>query len=214
MERKKKKGAIVRVEDDEEKRGVGRPSNYDPDTMPEKAFRLSMAGFTEEHLGIAFGVSAPTISMWKKKYPEFREALEKGGIIPDSNVAISLYKKATGYSHPDIEIRVIDGEVVKIPIEKHYPPDTTAIIFWLKNRQRDKWRDTWNIDHSGLGKGGALDPKTLLEQFDIKQLSIDELEVVASLGIKVKKAKEITNDGTKDQGEIIDMDEAEAEVES
>jgi hypothetical protein len=34
-----------------------------------------------------------------------------------------------------------------VPYTEHYPPDTTACIFWPKNRRRDKWRDKHEIEH-------------------------------------------------------------------
>nr|WP_274537699.1 DUF2824 family protein [Escherichia coli] len=60
-----------------------------------------------------------------------------------------------GFVAPDIDIRVIENRIVETPLEKYYPPDTTAAIFWLKNRQKDKWRD--KVDHELTGKdGGAI----------------------------------------------------------
>ena len=41
---------------------------------------------------------------------------------------------------------MVNGQIVITPTIKHYPPDTTAGIFWLKNRQRDKWRDKPEAD--------------------------------------------------------------------
>ena len=41
------------------------------------------------------------------------------------------------------------GQVTLTPIIKHYPPDTTAAIFWLKNRKTDQWRDKQDVEHSG-----------------------------------------------------------------
>ncbi|MDR8011858.1 terminase, partial [Escherichia coli] len=49
----------------------------------------------------------------------------------------------------DIDIRVIENRIVETPLEKYYPPDTTAAIFWLKNRQKDKWRDKQEVEHTG-----------------------------------------------------------------
>lgn len=62
---------------------------------------------------------------------------------------MSLYKRAMGCSTPDVDIKVIDGKVVETPLIKHYPPDPTSMIFWLKNRQKDKWRDKQTTEHEG-----------------------------------------------------------------
>lgn len=133
---------------DDENRGKGRPSAYKTE-YAELAKRLCMLGFTDSELATAMGVSEPTINAWKKKYPEFLKALKTGKLIADADVAAKLFHRATGYEHPEDDIRAIDGRVVITPTIKHYPPDTAAAIFWLKNRQRDKWRDKQEIEHSG-----------------------------------------------------------------
>jgi hypothetical protein len=50
-----------------------------------------------------------------------------------------------GYSAPEDKIFNNDGKPLIVPTVKNYPPDTTAVIFWLKNRRPDEWRD--KIDH-------------------------------------------------------------------
>ena len=72
----------------------------------------------------------------------------------DEQVAQSLYNRAIGYSHPDVDIRVLkdpSGQqyVVQTPIVKHYPPDTQAAVWWLKNRQGAHWREKQEIAHTG-----------------------------------------------------------------
>lgn len=61
--------------------------------------------------------------------------------MADANVADRLYQRAMGFEHDSEEIKVVEGSIERVPIRKIYPPDTVAAIFWLKNRQRDKWRD-------------------------------------------------------------------------
>jgi hypothetical protein len=89
----------------------------------------------------------------KKKYIEFSEALKNGKGLADANVANRLYCRAMGYEHDDVDIRVVGGEIVQTHIRKYYPPDTGAAIFWLKNRQKAKWRD--KIDHEHAGADGG-----------------------------------------------------------
>lgn len=96
-----------------------------------------------------FEVAESTINNWKIEYPEFLESIKKGKLLADANVANSLYKRALGYEAPDIDIRVIDNQIVETPLIKHYPPDPTSAIFWLKNRQPDKWRDKQIQEVSG-----------------------------------------------------------------
>ena len=85
----------------------------------------------------------------KNNYPEFRQALKVSKDQADDRVERSLYERATGYERDEIDIRVVNGEIVKTPIRKFYPPDTTAAIFWLKNRKPAQWRDKQDIEHTG-----------------------------------------------------------------
>ena len=65
----------------------------------------------------------------------------------------SLFARANGYEHDEVDIRVVDKEIVQTPIRKYYPPDTTAAIFWLKNRRPDQWRETKAVELTGAAGG-------------------------------------------------------------
>ena len=129
--------------------GGGRNSLFD-ERFIRQAYQLCLLGATDAQIADFFGVCETTINTWKTQHQEFSEALKRGKFIADANVAESLYRKACGYSHEDTENKVVNGEIVKVPITKHYPPDTTACIFWLKNRQRKIWRDKQEVEHSAL----------------------------------------------------------------
>lgn len=131
---------LKRVEAREAIKGAGRPSKFTKDNI-KKAYLLGKKGFTNEEIAKVFGVSLKTIKTWKKDYPLFGESLAKGKKICDDAVEKSLYERALGYSHPEVTINVVKGEIVKTETIKHYPPDPTSMIFWLKNRRRKEWRD-------------------------------------------------------------------------
>lgn len=122
----------------------GRPTLY-REEYDEMAYRLCLLGATDKDLAETFGVSEQTIITWRSKHPGFLESIKKGKEIADARVAESLFQRANGFVATDTHIAVIDGAVVKTPTEKVYPPDTTACIFWLKNRQPGKWRDKVEI---------------------------------------------------------------------
>jgi hypothetical protein len=125
----------------------GRPTKYDS-SLCKKVKKLCLLGATDKDLADFLEVTESTINNWKIEHPEFLESIKKGKKEADANVANRLYKRALGYSHPDTDVRVCDGMIVKTPMIKHYPPDTTAGIFWLKNRQPERWRDKQEIQHS------------------------------------------------------------------
>lgn len=130
----------------------GRPTDY-REEYNEQAEKLCLLGATDKELADFFEVSEQTINAWKQQFPEFLESIKNGKQRADANVAKSLYKRALGYSHPDVDIRVVSGEIVQTPLTKHYPPDTEAAKHWLNNRQRDKWRSKVDLEQTGANGG-------------------------------------------------------------
>lgn len=80
-------------------------------------------GLTDEQIAENIGINRDTLYRWKKEHPDISDALKKGKEVVDFEVENALFKNA------------ING-------------DTTAQIFWLKNRRPDKWRDKQNIELS------------------------------------------------------------------
>ena len=131
-------------------KGGGRPTVYRPE-MAALAEKLCLLGATDAQLAEALDVCETTINTWKSAHPEFSEALKKGKARADAEVAASLFHRANGYSHDAVKI-VADartGAEHIVPYTERYPPDTTACIFWLKNRRPDLWRDKHDVAHAG-----------------------------------------------------------------
>ncbi len=130
----------------------GRPTSYKVE-YTEQAFKLCLLGATDANLADFFEVSEKTINTWKDAHPDFLQSLKAGKDEADANVGERLYQRATGYEHLEDKIFMHEGKPVIVPTVKHYPPDTTACIFWLKNRQRDRWRDKQDHEHTGKDGG-------------------------------------------------------------
>lgn len=130
---------------------MARRTDYKPEYCIQ-AEKLCKLGAKDKELADFFNTSEQTLNSWKQKFPEFLESLKKGKILADANVASSLYHRAIGYNHEDVDIKVIRGKIVMTRLTKHYPPDTIAAIFWLKNRQKDNWRDKTESDVNLSGK--------------------------------------------------------------
>lgn len=148
---------------------AGRPSDYDPENTPRQAKKACLMGATDADLADFFGVSETTINNWKLAHPKFLESIKEGKQQADADVAKSLFERATGYSHPEDKIFNDGGKPMIVPTVKHYPPDTTAGIFWLKNRQSDKWRDRKHTEISGPNGGPVqwnILPVTTLDNVD------------------------------------------------
>lgn len=111
-----------------------------------EARELGLAGATDFEASEALGINEITLNRWKRRYPEFREALQLSKDIADGNVIASLYHKARGYTFRSEKIFQYEGVPVRVETVEHVPPDTTAMIFWLKNRQRADWTDTQRVE--------------------------------------------------------------------
>lgn len=123
---------------------MARKSKYDTHVKPylDEIQGWAMSGLTDEQIADNLGIAASTIYEYKKKYPEFSEALKKGKDIADAQVVNALFKTATGFTYYE-DIATATGEVVQA--QRYAKPNTTAQIFWLKNRQPDKWRDKTEV---------------------------------------------------------------------
>jgi hypothetical protein len=138
----------------------GRPSAYRPEFV-DQAKKLCRLGATDKELADFFGVNVATINRWKVVHPEFCASLNAGKLLSDAEVAHKLYRRATGYSHKAVKIFMPQGADAPVyaPYTEHYPPDTTAMIFWLKNRRPEQWREKQqdkDADVSGVKITGGL----------------------------------------------------------
>lgn len=136
----KNKKKVKRKKKPQPKDVGGRPTKYLISFIPQ-VYKLSLLGATDKEISDFFEISESTLNEWKIKYPKFSESIKRGKQIADGEVADKLFKRATGYEHPEVDIKVIKNKIVKTILTKHYPPDPTSMIFWLKNRQKKKWRD-------------------------------------------------------------------------
>ena len=125
---------------------MARPSKFEIDK--DKCIEMAKLGLTDVQMANVLGMTEQTLNNWKAKDRVFFESLKEAKVMSDESVVKSLYQRATGYEHPEIHISNYQGEVTETPIIKHYAPDTTAMIFWLKNRQPDKWRDKQEIEQT------------------------------------------------------------------
>lgn len=99
-------------------------------------------GLTNEQIAHNMGISRSTLDVWCKTYPDISDALKSSKEVADINVENALYKRAIGYTYEEVRQEIDDrGKKKIIKTIKQIPPDTTAQIFWLKNRQSDRWRN-------------------------------------------------------------------------
>lgn len=131
---------------------TGRPTDYKPE-YAEQAYKLCLLGATDKNMADFFEVSETTVNNWKIDHSKFLESLKAGKENADAVMAHSLYHRGKGYSHPEDKIFNNNGIPLIVPTTKFYPPDTTAAIFWLKNRRPDLWRDLKATEITGKDGG-------------------------------------------------------------
>lgn len=102
-------------------------------------------GLTDEQIAENMGISRSTLNAWKDKYSDISDTLKKGKEVVDRQVENALLKRALGYKYDEV---TVEGGVETKRVTKEVVPDTTAQIFWLKNRKRESWADRQNIELS------------------------------------------------------------------
>ena len=115
---------------------LGRPTSYKPEFCEQAAFLCGL-GAIDTDLSVFFKVTSDTIYAWKRQHPEFSESLKAAKNNLDAKVEHSLFERAVGVQ--------VEGKQGVYSV----PPDTTACIFWLKNRRKEQWRDVQRIEHTG-----------------------------------------------------------------
>ncbi|GGD05241.1 helix-turn-helix domain-containing protein [Enterococcus wangshanyuanii] len=107
-------------------------------------------GLTDEQIAEKIGISRSTLSKWKNDHSDISDTLKRGKEVIDRQVENALLKRALGYEYTEVTKELTDaGMQTTKKVTKQVAPDTTAQIFWLKNRKPNEWRDKQDINHSG-----------------------------------------------------------------
>lgn len=141
----------------------GQPTKYKK-AYCEQASKLCALGATDESLADFFNVCEKTINNWKEAHPEFLQSIKGSKLARDEAVERSLFDRAMGYSHPEDKIFNQAGEPLIVPTTKHYAPDTAAAIYWLNNRQPDRWKNVKQVDHTNKGDAFKSSPENYTKE--------------------------------------------------
>lgn len=134
----------------EEPNKGGRPTKYRPE-YNEQAAKLCALGATDADLADFFDVTVRTIENWKAEHDGFFHSIKVAKDVADARVERSLYQRAVGYQTDAVKIFMPAGaeEPVYAPYRENVQPDTTAAIFWLKNRKKEEWSDKTVQEQTG-----------------------------------------------------------------
>lgn len=140
-------------------------------------------GLTDEQIAQNMNVVSSTLYDWKKKYPEISESLKKGKSVIDIQVENALLKRALGYEYDEVKEKY-EGNVCteKTVTKKQIIPDTTAQIFWLKNRKVKEWAGQQQSQLSPVSIESKEDPAA------VRDILHSVVGMVANGDIDVKKA--------------------------
>lgn len=135
-------------------------------------------GLTDEQIAHNMGITPSTLYAWKEKYSEISEALKKGKEVVDIEVENALLQKAKGYNaevrktfkvkevYYDSDGRRCEKEHLESAVDEvHIPADTTAQIFWLKNRKPEQWREKQLEQQQNVEEEDDPITKSLKEEF-------------------------------------------------
>lgn len=145
--------------------------------MIEQAKKLCMLGATDSEIADFFEVDVRTIYRWKNENDEFCQALTVGKQAADARVVRSLYQRAVGYYVKEEQALKIkkdqfEEEVEIVEVEKYVAPTDTSIVFWLKNRQPEAWRDKQQHELTGKDGGPVQVESTLFERLEARRRSV------------------------------------------
>ena len=107
---------------------------------------LSRDGLTNEQIANNIGINVKTLYDWKNKESNICNALKKGKEVVDIEVENALLKRALGYKYDEV---TYENGIETKRVTKQVAPDTTAQIFWLKNRRKQQWRDKVEVETNG-----------------------------------------------------------------
>ena len=119
------------------------------DDFPLLAEDFARKGMKDKEIATNLGISEDAFYRYQKMFKEFYEALKRGKAPVDVEVENALLKRARGYEYEETTVEFKPGKKddekakpVKVKkVTKKVIPDTTAQIFWLKNRRPKDWRD-------------------------------------------------------------------------
>lgn len=178
-------------------------------------------GFISTQLAEVLGCSPTTIDKWMQIYPDFRVAVRRGREQFDSTrVEQSLLKRALGYEYvektvksvfligkkanSDVEVAVPAREVTKT--YKMLPPDVKAIMFWLQNRQPDRWKSVAYIQAQMNANKTVTHVNVGVDTKELENMSVAQIKELRNLievskgGVAEDQHEEITD---AEIGEVI-----------
>lgn len=146
------------------------------ESLKDRIVLLAEKGLTNKEICQSIDIQQGTLYRWLNEKKELSDALKRAKEKPDLEVEGALYRRAIGYEYTEVhgvpDPKDNSKTIVSRVIRKQMPGDVTAQIFWLKNRKKEVWRDTYRMQNEGVPT----------DELDLSSLSYDELR---NLGAKI-----------------------------
>jgi len=159
---------------------------------PKQAFKLALLGASDKEIADFFECNVQTIEYWKRTKTKFRDALKRGRMHANSEVAYAGYKKATGFEYEEEHLSYVKGVPQVTTVKRYMPPDTMAIFKWLAIKGRDQG---W----ANVNEGPKADIRQLnilnVGKLDLSKFTTDQLKVIEQLGIQNMLEQDAGNGG-------------------
>jgi len=122
---------------------TGRPQKITFDTQLLTCIeQLKASGKTNNQIAEILGISKDTFYRYIKQFEAFSDSIQNGLSMADQIVEQAIFSRAIGHYGKETKIATNNGMITdSVDVDKWYPPDVKAGIFWLTNRQSSKWRD-------------------------------------------------------------------------
>ena len=142
-------------------------------------------GLTDKQIAHNIGVNEATLNRWKSAHAPILQALKRGKEVIDREVENALLKRALGYSYNEVTQEPDeqgDLTITKI-VTKQVAPDTTAQIFWLRNRKGMVWSNKDALDAENTKANTAL-TKAKISMIEGATPNTDMLQSLLDLEMK------------------------------
>lgn len=172
---------------------------YNPNVHDNLVWLLRSCGVSDTLIAERLEINLTTLYRWRTKYESFRLNYEEGYLLANAKVQRSLFNRAVGYNIEEVDTKIAKDQKGKIKSittnqkTKHIPGDTTAQIFWLKNRMPEQWKD--KIEETGTNGDGLV--QSLIAQ--MSNIDLEKLEQKEQLEKELKELKEEIEKNNKDK---------------
>lgn len=192
----KEKYPEMAVQIQESDRKPGTPAHWKKD-YTRMIFWMALAGLQDAEIANIIGIQQNLLDHWKKRYPDFKEALMKGRVESVAVASYNMFRAGNGFEHMAEKIipnrvkeyhpdtgRVISErtEILRVPYTKKYPPNVAALTKFLAAKYPEVWGDRSEVVHTG-----EVNHKVKAADLTSKQLKT--LQQVAANAAKKDKKK-------------------------